>query len=83
MSRLARERRDKAIISSFSEASSLHKNFYENELSREVVELSREVVEKMAENVEQLIARLKNLSLKKKALPTTFLPSVKTLTKLY
>lgn len=52
VSRLARETRDKAIISSFSEASSLHKNFYENELSREVVE-------KMAEDVNQLIAKLK------------------------
>ncbi len=44
--------RDKAIISSFSEANSLHKNSYENELTREVVE-------KMAEDVEQLIANLK------------------------
>ena len=52
VSRLARETRDKAIISSFSEANSLHKNFYENELTREVVE-------KMAEDVEQLIAKLK------------------------
>ena len=52
VSRLARETRDKAIISSFSEANSLHKNFYENELTREVVE-------KMAEDVEQLIVKLK------------------------
>jgi len=37
---------------SFSEANSLHKNFYENELTGEIVE-------KMAEDVKQLIAKLK------------------------
>ena len=52
VSRVARATGDKAIISSFSEANSLHKNFYENELTREVVE-------KMAEDVEQLIVKLK------------------------
>ena len=62
MSRLAKERGDEDLDIYFSVANSLHRNFYEAQMNKEVLEI-------LAPRIEQLIARLKNLSLKEKALP--------------
>ena len=52
VSRLAKQRGEREIVRFFGEASTLHRNFYEDEMDKEAVEI-------MAESVEQLIARLK------------------------
>ena len=52
VSRLAKQRGEREIVRFFGEASTLHRNFYEDEMDREAVEI-------MAESVEQLIAKLK------------------------
>ena len=50
---ISEEKRDKDIIRFFSEANSLHRNFYENELTKKAIE-------SMAEDIEELIAKLNN-----------------------
>lgn len=40
------------ILSYFSEANTLHRNFYENEMDKEAIEI-------LAERIEKLIAKLK------------------------
>ena len=51
---VARESGDKEIIRSFHVANSLHKNFYENEMTPETVKIS-------AEDIEELISKLMKL----------------------
>jgi len=52
---LAEESGDREIIRFFHVANGLHKNFYENEMTRKTVEIS-------AEDIEKLIAKLRGLS---------------------
>jgi len=47
VSRLAEESEDKEVISSFHIANSLHRNFYENEMTEEAVEVAMEEINEL------------------------------------
>ncbi|MGQ9602126.1 MAG: PaREP1 family protein [Candidatus Bipolaricaulia bacterium] len=53
ISKLAEESEDKEIISSFHIANSLHRNFYENEMTEEAVEVAMEEVAKLIAKLEK------------------------------
>jgi hypothetical protein len=55
---LVKEGRDRDIVTFFSVANALHRNFYENEMPKEIVEIS-------AEEIEKLIAKLREISEKR------------------
>ena len=51
---LAKEERDRDILRFFGKANTLHRNFYENEMTKTVVEI-------MAEDREKLISKLQEV----------------------
>ena len=55
VSKLSKESKDKDIVRFFGEASTLHRNFYENEMDKEAIEI-------ISRDIEQLIAKLKAVS---------------------
>ena len=54
VSEISKESGDKGIIRAFHVANALHRNFYENEMTREAVEVA-------LEDIEKLIAKLQSL----------------------
>ena len=55
VSEISKESGDKGIIRAFHVANALHRNFYENEMTREAVEVA-------LEDIEKLIAKLQSFS---------------------
>lgn len=55
VSKISKERGDEEIVRFFGEASTLHRNFYENEMDKGAIEI-------MAKSVENLIAKLRKIS---------------------
>jgi hypothetical protein len=55
VSELSKESGDKGIIRAFHTANALHRNFYENEMTKEAVEVA-------LEDIEKLVAKLQSLS---------------------
>ena len=47
VSEISKERRDKQIVRLFYTANALHRNFYEAQMNKEVVEIALEDVEKL------------------------------------
>ena len=54
VSRLSKEQRDKELVTLFSAANGLHRNFYENQMNRESLEI-------IIEDIERLITKLKGI----------------------